>query len=123
MNIWLFSLCCFLAITAIIIGVLGLSVNQKCSECVNNPSIWCYSDWQCNSGPQPKQLLDDILGTNQTPGICTRDPVTGTSCECPNTSSWPSASTTPPNGNYGAGGGTYNPALSNGVNVCNTFKK
>lgn len=122
MNIFLFSFCCILAISAVTIGILALSINQKCRECVNNPSVWCYNDWTCSSGSQPKEILDNILGTDSTLGLCTRDPVNGTACPCPSTANWPTAPNTGPNGNYGAKGGTYNPSLSNGIDVCSTFQ-
>jgi hypothetical protein len=122
MNIFLFAICCFLALSAVVIGILGLATNTKCSGCVNQPSIWCYDDWRCPSGPQPKQILDDILGTDSTPGFCARDPTIGTSCSCPDTSNWSEAPSTGPNGNYGSGGSSYDPSISNSVDVCRTFQ-
>jgi hypothetical protein len=105
MSYLLFGLCCFLALTAISIMVMGWSVSAKCAACVKSPSIYCYNDWVCAGGENVKNTQNDLLDK------CSRT----SSADCPCISNWnDTIPSTGPSGDVGATAG-YDPSLSRAV--------
>jgi hypothetical protein len=47
MSIVIFILGCILIIVAIVLTSMAIILQQRRNACLNYPSPWCYTDWQC----------------------------------------------------------------------------
>ena len=85
-----------LIIALVIISTLALDYSRKRLDCFDNPSPWCFRDWECPDQPEGKRnvwtniINEGLVGTEST-AKCWPGPSNGNTPNLPATcdNAWP----------------------------------
>lgn len=67
---WLLAILCFGLIVLVVAIIAGYAYYRQAKQCEINPSPYCWTDWTCSDGSQPR-----VTGFNTTGAGTPCDPV------------------------------------------------